>query len=99
MSKTLPLALSAALLVVAAGAATSARAADRDFCRDYARAAVNQVRGAMSHGRCRFRAENNPARWSTDFRVHFDWCRGVSRDQAEDERDARRHILDRCARD
>jgi hypothetical protein len=96
MSRKLSLALSAALL--AATAASSVQAADRDFCRNYARAAVNQVRGAMSHGRCRFRVEDNPTRWSTDFRVHFEWCRDVSRDQADDEREARRRALEHCAR-
>ncbi len=96
MSRMLPFALSAALL--AAAAATSAFAADREFCRDYARAALNQVRAADEHGRCRYRAEDNPTRWSNDYRVHFEWCRQASRDQAEDERQARRRTLDHCAR-
>jgi hypothetical protein len=96
MSKLLSAALAAALVLGAA--AGSAKAADREFCRDYARAAVNQTRGAMSHERCEWRTERDRARWSTDFRVHFDWCRSVSREQADAERDARRHALERCAR-
>ncbi len=94
MSKKLTLALSAALLLAAAG---SAQAAGEGFCRDYARAAVNQVRGAEHHGRCDLRMDRDPARWSTDFRTHFDWCRGVSRDQADSEREARTRALEHCA--
>jgi hypothetical protein len=95
--------MSKSLLTAACGAAlllsaSSASAANAEFCRDYARAAVNQVRGAMSHGRCDWRRDRNPTRWSTDWKVHFDWCRGVSRDQADGERFARREALDHCAR-
>ena len=98
MSKTLSIALAAAFVMIAAGALGPARAADREFCRDYARAALNQVRGASSHERCEWRMDRNETRWSSDYRVHFDWCRGVSRDQAQDEREARRRALEHCAR-
>jgi hypothetical protein len=97
MSKTLICALAGGVVLVIAGAATSASAADPGFCRGYARAAERQVRGAEEHRRCFERIDNNPARWTTDYRAHFDWCRGVSREQADAERDARRRTLERCA--
>lgn len=97
MSRKLPIVLSAALFMTATVAVSAAQAAGEEFCRDYARAAVRQVRGAESHRRCEFRVEDNPARWSTDWRTHFDWCRGVSREQAENERDARTRALEHCA--
>ena len=98
MTKTLSIAVAAALVTAAAGWVGSAQGADREFCHDYARAALNQVRGASSHERCDEHMDRNETRWSRDYRVHFDWCRGVSRDQAEDERQARRRTLEHCAR-
>ncbi len=95
MPKSLLTAACGAALVFAA---TSASAASPEFCRDYAHAALNQVRAAMSHPRCDWRTDRDPSRWSTDWRRHFDWCRGASRDRAEDERLARRNTLDHCAR-
>jgi hypothetical protein len=80
---------------VALGVASSASAANPEFCSDYARAAVNQVRGAMNNGpRCMNRMQG--PRWSSDWRVHFNWCRGVSREQAWSERDARTETLRSC---
>ena len=84
--------------VVFVFAATSASAANPEFCRDYAHTALNQVHAAMSHPRCDWRTDRNPSRWSTDFRHHFEWCRGASRDEADAERLARRNALDHCAR-
>jgi len=95
MPKSLLTAACGAVLVFAA---TAASAASPEFCRDYSRAAVNQVRAAMAHPRCDWRMDHNPTRWSTDWRAHFDWCRDVRREQAEDERLARRNTLDHCAR-
>ena len=94
-----PLLTAAACGVVLAFFSVSgtASAADRGFCRDYTRAALRQVRAALSHPRCDWRVDNNPARWSTDGRSHFDWCLGVDRDQADAEREARRRTLDHCA--
>ena len=97
MSRKLTVVLSAAFLMASSVAVSSAQAAGEDFCRDYARAAVRQVRGADMHRRCDWRVDNNPARWSTDWRAHFDWCRGVTREQADAERDARTRTLERCA--
>ena len=96
MSNTLTCALAGGAMLLLAGA-TSASAADNGFCRDYARAALHQVRGALSNRRCTFHMENE-TRWSSDFRTHYDWCRGVSRDQADQEREARRRALEHCAR-
>jgi hypothetical protein len=78
------------------GFATASFAAGEDFCRDYARAALNQVRGAWHHHECR--EQMSGARWSTDWHTHYDWCRSVSRDQAWSERNARREMLEDCAR-
>lgn len=79
-------------------AATSgAQAAGRDFCHDYTQAALVQVHAMMSMPRCADRIDPGP-RWSTDPAVHFKWCRGVSRDEANDEREVRKDYIDRCRR-
>ena len=93
------------ILSVFAGAAvclasSAAMAAGPDFCHDYTDAALRQVYEARDIGRCRHELHltgqwNNP-RWSTDRHVHWDWCRGASRDQADAERDARREFIDHC---
>jgi len=71
-----------------------AQAADPGFCRNYATAALRQVRAARSVPRCAYGA--NGPRWSPYYRVHFDWCRGVSYAAAGRERDARTNYLRRC---
>lgn len=76
---------------------TAASAADRDFCRDYTEAALVQVHEVMEMPRCAARIDPGP-RWSTDRSVHFRWCRGVSRDAANDEREARKDFIERCRR-
>jgi hypothetical protein len=73
---------------------TSANAADPGFCRDYARAAVNQVRGALANPRCAAGMQGD--RWSTAFPVHYEWCLGVSFEAAGAERDARTSYLRGC---
>ena len=75
----------------------AAQAADRDFCRHYTDAALVQVREVMNMPRCAERLDPGP-RWSADRAVHFRWCRGVSRDAANDERDARKEFIERCRR-
>ena len=80
-------------------ATTIASAADERFCDEYAHAAVNQFRSAEHHYRCEGFMRREPARWQPDFRAHYDWCRGVSRDAAWDERNARTRALDICVRD
>ena len=94
MSKHLMCALACGA-VLTMGLPSAASAAGAGFCRDYVRAALNQVRGGMNHRRCAVQMQG--PRWSTDFSVHFVWCRGVSRDQAEAERLARERTLQECA--
>lgn len=74
--------------------ACAAQAAPERFCRDYTRAALNQVQKALSIPRCR-RGMDGP-RWSADFKVHFDWCIGATPSAAEAERIARTEHLRRC---
>jgi hypothetical protein len=88
-----------ALLVgVMIAAAAPVAAADRDFCRDYAQAALRQVRAALNHQRCSVHLDN-PTRWSPEYRAHFQWCQHVSKDTATDERAARHQVLQRCVHD
>src|ERR1035438_7184879 len=95
MSRKLLCTIAVGSVLLVAGPMVPARAANPEFCRDYARAGVSQAREALSYRRCAFRIENE-SRWSTDYRVHYDWCRGVSREQADRERGARSHMLERC---
>jgi hypothetical protein len=74
---------------------TSAHAVDPGFCRQYAKAALNQVRGGLSSPACGGSLQG--ARWSTDFAVHYEWCLGASSAAAGDEREARTRFLRRCA--
>jgi hypothetical protein len=72
-----------------------AQAADPGFCRQYARAALIQVRGGLSDPACAGRLQGT--RWSSDFAVHYEWCLGASFDAAGDERDARTRYLRGCS--
>ncbi len=81
-------------LVPAVLACTGADAAPAGFCRDYARAALNQVQIGLSTPACRPGLEGT--RWSADFRVHFDWCLGVPVGAAGAERGARTAYLRSC---
>lgn len=74
--------------------AVTARAADPAFCRQYAKAALNQVRGGLANPRCA--AGMQGPRWSTDFAVHYQWCVGTSFGAAGGERDARTAYLRSC---
>jgi len=87
-----------AALAAGAGFALAANAADENFCKDYARAAVNQVRSAEKHERCEHHLRNEGERWTRNYRAHYDWCRGVRREAAWEERNARKYALERCAR-
>jgi hypothetical protein len=73
---------------------TATRAADPGFCRQYARAALSQVRDGLSNPACGRALQGT--RWSSDFAVHYEWCLGVSTGAASDERNARAHHLKRC---
>jgi hypothetical protein len=72
----------------------AAQAADQRFCQDYARAALNQVRAALSNPRCVGGVQGN--RWSSDFRVHYDWCLSQPYAAVGGERDARTAMLRAC---
>jgi hypothetical protein len=70
---------------------SAAHAADPGFCKQYAQAAINQVRGGLSNPRCGGGLQG--ARWSADFAVHYEWCLGASLGAAGNERDARTQYL------
>ncbi len=72
----------------------AAQAADQRFCQDYARAALNQVRTALSNPHCAGGVQGN--RWSSDFRVHYEWCRSQPYAAVGGERDARTAYLRAC---
>jgi hypothetical protein len=71
-----------------------ARAADPGFCRQFAKAAISQVRGALADPRCGAGVQG--ARWSTDFAAHYEWCLGASPAAAGADRDARTRVLRAC---
>ena len=71
----------------------AAQAANPGFCRDYAAAAVRQVELARAIPACNRGAG---PRWTTDYRVHFDWCLGAAPGVVVAEREARTNWLRRC---
>ncbi len=86
------------LLVCAVAAAAAipfsvAQAADPGFCRDYATAAVRQVELMHSVAACN---RGVGPRWTTDFRVHYDWCLGQAPGAVEAERVARTNWIRSC---
>jgi hypothetical protein len=86
--RTIPLAAALAVLLPLA-----AQAAGPGFCRDYATAAVRQVELARAIPACNRGAG---PRWTTDFRVHFQWCLGAAPGVVEAERAARTNWLRHC---
>ena len=72
----------------------AAQAADPASCRDYATAALRQVRGAINNPRCLPGLQG--ARWSPDFRVHYNWCLTTNYASMGSERDARTAYLRSC---
>jgi len=72
----------------------SAHAADPGFCNHYAMAAVNQSRIVHTNGNCANRVAG--PRWAGDFNAHYGWCLGGPYNAANEERDIRRHFIDRC---
>jgi len=75
-------------------ASATASAAGPDFCRDYARAAIEQSRRAHDVPNCAPGARG--PRWTMDWRMHFDWCRGADWRAVNSERAARRNYLHYC---
>ena len=87
MSNRLPALTAVASMMILATASPA-------FCGDYARAAVVQVRGGLSIPSCADRLHG--VRWSSDYRVHYNWCLGASFEAAGSERDARTNFLRAC---
>ena len=107
MSRFSRSAVMVAALLFGSGAAYTAQAADPDFCHEYARQAVIQFQRSLEHHRCQRmivaqrvadgRSEaDDAARWSPDYRQHYDWCRGAGRDKARSESIGRLDILSAC---
>ena len=71
----------------------AAQAAEPGFCRDYATAAVRQVELAKSIPACN---RGTGARWTVEYRVHFDWCVGAAPAAVEAERNARTNWIWSC---
>jgi hypothetical protein len=86
------LVITAAALLLAG--VTTAQAAGERACEDYAHAAIVQVRAGLSVPRCE--GGMRGTRWSPEWRIHYDWCRGVSGREMNAERDARTEHLRAC---
>jgi len=71
----------------------AAQAAGPEFCRDYATAAVRQVELARSIPACN---RGTGPRWTTDYKVHYDWCLGAAPPAVEAERNARTNWIRSC---
>ena len=87
-------AMLAALTMAMAGAPGVALAADPDFCRDYARAAISQLRYVQARPQC-VKGAQGP-RWADNERAHYEWCLTVPYHQAQDERTARQTYMAAC---
>jgi hypothetical protein len=74
-------------------ASSPASAASPEFCDSYAHRAVHEFEVNVHTPGC-FKGED--LRWHPHFRKHFDWCLGVSPEEAERERDYRRARLREC---
>jgi hypothetical protein len=85
----------AVLSILLASGTTAAPAADPGFCKQYAKAALNQVRGGLADPSCG--SGLHGARWSSDFAVHYEWCLGTSLGAVGNERDARTRQLRACS--
>jgi hypothetical protein len=83
-----------AAVLATAAAAPGARAADPDFCRDYARSAVEQVHRAEHIRSCGYLLESG--RFSPDWRAHYEWCLNAHHHEANEERERRHEALERC---
>ena len=73
---------------------SDARAAGDDVCKDYAVAAVRQVRLMHEHPACN---RGIGARWTDDWNTHYQWCRNASYEQIGAERDTRTNWLHSCS--
>jgi hypothetical protein len=71
------------------------QAADYQYCRTYARTAMDQVRQAQSIPGCAERIRD-PDRWTINYEQHFQWCMGSPPWQVQHEMDGRSRHLWRC---
>ena len=94
MSIRLNLKLVTTTVALLLAGATTAQAAGEKVCEDYAHAAIVQVRAGLSQPRCE--GGMRGTRWSPEWRVHYDWCRGASYQAIGEERDARTNHLRAC---
>jgi hypothetical protein len=94
MSTSLYVKLVSATSALLMAGATAAQAANEHACEDYAHAAIVQVRAGLSVPRCE--REMRGTRWSSEWRVHYDWCRSVSFREMESERIGRTETLRAC---
>lgn len=81
--------LAAGLSIIAAG--SGADAAGTAMCRDYASRAVDAARANAVRG-CGY----GGARWTPSYNVHFEWCRGASPFDVQQETAARAGELAQC---
>ncbi len=84
-----------ALSIFLVSGMSAARAADPGFCKEYVRAALNQVRSGLADPSCGSGLKG--ARWSSDFAVHYEWCLDASLGAAGTEREARARQLRACS--
>jgi hypothetical protein len=86
------LAVLAAALLCGLGA-SAAYAVDDHDCREYAVAAIRQVHEMHEFRSC---DRGRGSRWSDDWNMHYQWCRGTSFEAIGAERDARTNWLRSC---
>jgi hypothetical protein len=86
-----------ALVVVSAGlfaaATMPSRAADPDYCAQYARLAIHEVQVNMATPGC-FKGFDR--RWNLNYDQHYQWCLTVPYAVADTERDYRRMRVAQC---
>ena len=70
---------------------TNARADNNAQCNRYANVAVSQNRRNINNG-----CGHSGPRWQSNWGIHYNWCRGVSRVAHRSETRARRNILRNC---
>jgi hypothetical protein len=95
MAGRLPFTAAGMLSLALAAAPIPVRAADPAFCKQYARGALVQVRGALASPHCG--AGLQGLRWSAEFPAHYEWCLAASLQATAAERDARAHYLRGCS--
>jgi hypothetical protein len=88
------IAVAAAMAGVTLGMPPPVQAASADFCRDYAAAAMNQIRAALANPGCV--AGVRGPRWVQNERIHFRWCLTQSVPMVESEHGARTAYLRAC---